>query len=413
MSTDDQGVTAEFATVRRGYDPNQVDQYITSLQASTRADVAACRERLAETETALASAKQREEAVHLMLVAATQTKEEMVAAAQHDVEEATDDARHTANEIVAEAKREAFALVTDARTEADAAIQEARREAEGIVAKALEEAQAIAAEPHLHAVAPVGDDGPSAEEQEATERRIAELSTTETELEHRIEGLKAVAQELETRLAEFARGALGEMAEAEAAEPQAEPEVTTAATEAPTPPPPAPEVTPTPFEEAPAAAETPAAIEHGQRWVDEPATENRPLSEEELPPVVRKAWKRSTAEEHDGAGEPMPAMASVEEARAPMEPAVVDEPLEHTPIEEPIGHEGDADAEAAASLTNRANTARGSFYSRRSAKLPRIGVEAGRGALAAVSAMRSHSAHLDDDEADDGKEAGDFAAQSA
>jgi cell division septum initiation protein DivIVA len=393
MSTDDQGVTAEFATVRRGYDPNQVDQYITSLQASTRADVAACRERLAETETALASAKQREEAVHLMLVAATQTKEEMVAAAQHDVEEATDHARHDADEILAEAKREAFALVTDARTAADAALEEARREAEGIVAKALEEAQAIAAEPHLHVVAPIGDGGPSTEEQEATERRIAELSTTETEMEHRIEGLKAVAQELETRLAEFARGALGEMAEAEAANPQTEPEVA-----------------PTPVEEAPAAVASTAAIERGQPWVDEPATENRPLSEEELPPVVRKTWKRS-----NGAGEPMPAMAPVEEAQAPMEPAIADEPLEHTPIEEPIGHEGDADTEAAASLTNRTNAARGSFYSRRSAKLPRIGVEAGRGALAAVSAMRSHSAHLDDDDDDDhdGKEAGDFAAQSA
>ena len=409
MSTDDQGETAEFATVRRGYDPNQVDQYITSLQASTRADVAACRERLAETESALASAKQREEAVHLMLVAATQTKEEMVAAAQHDVEEATDHARHDADKIVDEAKREAFALVTDARTEADAAVEEARREAEGVVAKALEEAQAIAAEPHLHVVAPVGDGDPSAEEQEATERRIAELSTTETELEHRIEGLKAVAQELETRLADFARGALGDMAEAEAAEPQTEPDVTTVAFEAPSPPPPAPEVAPTSVEEAPAAAEAPDAIEHGRPWVDEPATENRPLSEEELPPVVRKAWKRS-----NGAGEPMPAMASVEEAQAPMEPAIVDEPLEHTPIEEPIGQEGDADAEAAASLTNRTNAARGSFYSRRSAKLPRIGVEAGRGALAAVSAMRSHSAHLDDDDDDhDGKEAGDFAAQSA
>jgi len=408
MSTDDQGVTAEFATVRRGYDPNQVDQYITSLHASTRPDGEACRERLAETETALASAKQREEAVHLMLVAATQTKEEMVAAAQHDVEEATDHARHDADEIVAEAKREAFALVTDARTAANAALEEARREAEGVVAKALEDAQAIAAEPHLHVVAPIGDGAPLAEEQEATERRISELSTKETELEHRIEGLKAVAQELETRLAEFARGALGEMAEAD--KPQSEPDVTTVATETPSPPPPAPEVATTPVEEAPADVATTAASEHGQPWVDEPATENRPLSEEELPPVVRKAWKRST-----GAGEPMPAMAPVEESQAPMEPPIVDEPLEHTPIEEPIGHEGDADAEVAASLTNRTNAARGSFYSRRSAKLPRIGVEAGRGALAAVSAMRSHSAHLDDDDDDDhdGKEAGDFAAQSA
>ncbi|MGD2051414.1 MAG: hypothetical protein PVI35_02965, partial [Acidimicrobiia bacterium] len=41
-----------------------------------------------------------------------------------------------------------------------------------------------------------------------------------------------------------------------------------------------------------------------------------------------------------------------------------------------------------------------SFYSRRSARLPRIGEDAGRNALASLSAMRKHHDDEDEDEAD-------------
>jgi len=402
MNTDDQGVTAEFGTVRRGYDTDQVDQYITSLQASTRAEIEACRERLTETEAALATAKQREEAVHLMLVAASQTKEEMVTAARQEVEDATTHAEEDAETIVAEAKREAFALVTDARSEADTALEEARAEAAAIVAKALQEAQAIVAEPELYVIAPVAD-GAAAE---AAEQRIGELGKKEVELEHRIEQLNAVAAELETRMADFARGALGELAEAEVAEQPSPLEQETT-----------PEAPVTGTLEPEIAATFNGDL--GPPPADErPISTSRPLTEEELPPVIRKSWIGSADTEPEIAAELAPTTASVEEAAPPVEPAIADEPLEHTPVTETIGNEGDADAdveaEAAASLTNRSNAPRGSFYSRRSAKLPRIGTEAGRGALAAVNAMRNHSAHLHDESADDeSEEAGDFAAQSA
>lgn len=401
MSTDDQGVTAEFGTVRRGYDTDQVDQYITALQASTRAEIEACRERLTETESALATAKQREEAVHLMLVAASQTKEEMVAAAKQEVAEATKHAEEDAETIVADAKREAFAVVTDARNEADVALEEARHEAEAIVAKALEEARAIVAEPELHVVAPVADEAALAEA-EAAGQRVGELEKKEAELERRIDQLKAVAAELETRMADFARGALGELAQArvEEADPSEQETVPETA------------VAETSTQSAPAAFDENVETQQAEDTAASPA---QPLTDEQLPPVVRKSWKRAAAMPPAAAAELTPTTASVEEAAPPVEPAIADEPLEHTPIHGTIGTEGDAEvkAEPQASLTNRSNAPRGSFYSRRSAKLPRIGVEAGRGALAAVSAMRSHGAHLDDDDADEDKEAGDFAAQSA
>ena len=55
--------------------------------------------------------------------------------------------------------------------------------------------------------------------------------------------------------------------------------------------------------------------------------------------------------------------------------------------------EADLDRSAAPS----AQKIRESFSGRRSAKLPRIGEEAGRNALAAATAMRSHLTHEPDD----------------
>ena len=58
-----------------------------------------------------------------------------------------------------------------------------------------------------------------------------------------------------------------------------------------------------------------------------------------------------------------------------------------------------------------ADKIRGSFSGRRSVKLPRIGEEAGRNALAAATAMRAHLTHEPDDPGSAGEE--DLAVRTA
>ena len=72
MTTGD-GFTAEFRLVRRGYDPVAVEGYLRELQTKwlLRVDQAEADAEILRKE--LDDAKQREEAIHLMMRAATRT----------------------------------------------------------------------------------------------------------------------------------------------------------------------------------------------------------------------------------------------------------------------------------------------------------------------------------------------------
>ena len=85
---------------------------------------------------------------------------------------------------------------------------------------------------------------------------------------------------------------------------------------------------------------------------------------------------------------------------SPNEGRTVDAPL----VEDTPDHEEDDDAPIADRI-------RGSFSGRRSAKLPRIGEEAGRSALAAATAMRAHLTHEPDDSDKPGED--DLAVRTA
>ncbi len=94
-----------------------------------------------------------------------------------------------------------------------------------------------------------------------------------------------------------------------------------------------------------------------------------------------------------------------------------------TPQDRPSTHNEGRTADSAPQATNVpdheedegeteiADRIRGSFSGRRSAKLPRIGEEAGRSALAAATAMRAHLTHEPDDSGE--PDESDFAARTA
>lgn len=258
------GATTDFPLVEQGYDPNQVDEYVATQMLQMREQLDAAAHRIVELEDELQSAKEREDAIQLTMIAATKARDELLSKAKENAEE-----------IVADARRVAFVLMTESRTDTDRAIAEskvlvdvARSEALSVVTEAEEETKRLVAE---------------------RETALAKLKTDyEAEsalLIDRINILRSMADDISAKA-------------------------------------------------APAAPSTP-----------------------EDPPSPQEGRTAEASQTQD----------------------VPD-------------HEEDGDAPIADRI-------RGSFSGRRSAKLPRIGEEAGRSALAAATAMRAHLTHGPDDSA--------------
>ncbi|RPI22656.1 MAG: DivIVA domain-containing protein [Actinobacteria bacterium] len=154
MTTIDRANT--FTQVKRGYDPAEVDAHLENLRRSFTAELDSERQHIRQLEAEIVSAKQRDEAVHLTLVAASRTRDEMLAAAQSKLDEATAAAEAEAEAILKQVKYEAFRLVTEAREDADHLAADARKraesvpaanaEAESIVARAEEQARRLLAD---------------------------------------------------------------------------------------------------------------------------------------------------------------------------------------------------------------------------------------------------------------------------
>lgn len=342
----------DFPVVRRGYDMNEVDRFLVNFETIWDAKLQEATARISRLEAELEEAKRREEAVHLTLVTATRTKEELMEAAQRDLSDATDDARGQAEKILSEAKFEAFRLVTEANKDAEqiieqaqseasrtaddaAAVEAATADAEEIRTAAQAEADRIRAEASADAEARVASAQSEAlrmitEIKDESERMVAErelelermrveFESNHAETIERVARLQSLAGELERRLQSVASGALGELTS-----------ISTDLT-SPTITPPQ-EAAPTPQQTAPPEAP--------------PLDESPELTTTDLTPEPEAA----------------------SEQQAPQQTEITTE-----------------------------DPGRGSFYSRRSAKLPRIGADAASGALAAVSAMRAAQRRDDHD----------------
>lgn len=136
------GQKTEFPMVENGYDPGQVDEYVATQMLQMRSQLESATARIVELENELDSAKEREDAIQLTMMAATKARDELL-----------DRAKDQAEEIVGDARRVAFALMTETRKDTDRAISEgkvlvdvARSEALSIVNEAEEETNRLVAE---------------------------------------------------------------------------------------------------------------------------------------------------------------------------------------------------------------------------------------------------------------------------
>jgi cell division septum initiation protein DivIVA len=381
---------SRFGAAKRGYDRSEVDEHIAELQARHESDTEELVRSVAGLELELEAAKEREEAVHLTLVAATRTKEEILESAA----KIEDDARAAADRIMAEARFQAFRLVTDARQEGEELIGSAKRDA----------AKVSSIGSRLHHT----DDGDH-----------TELRHEEAALRTRVLSLRAAAEAIETRLRAFSEDVGPEVAGLDMLLAPHSPDSDrerlslngSGEREAP------PSISPANGDIDREVARTAASetvvepLDEGSVEPMSPATEDR----REAPvPVERSPLLDGlNDDEPTGDGNPIEASAQdVVESAAPDEPEpkwaqrtteapTGDEPSPAALVAEMLPASDDSDTAIDEAETEGPEPKRGSFYSRRSAKLPRIGVEGGKGALAAMSELRSQLVTADADEDQD------------
>lgn len=120
-----------FELVRRGFDPQEVGVFlerIAEMISDRDKQLAAMRSEIQTLERGLTEARLAEEAVRLTMIAATKTKDEILAAAEKQAEERLQSATSTAEASITEARREALALIEESRSDAEALMASARQE---------------------------------------------------------------------------------------------------------------------------------------------------------------------------------------------------------------------------------------------------------------------------------------------
>ncbi len=424
-----------FPVLRKGgIDPAAVDAHLIEVQRFFEQKVAAAQARYSSLEIELDEARKREEAVHLTLVAATKTKEELLTNAKRQAEEMVSTSREQSESLLAEAKKEAFRLVSEARQSAENASAGAREEVARTTAEAAEAAEATRNAARREAIEMINtvesDTAALMAAQEATINDMRrKYEEEEAELAARVEVLRATAADLEARLKAIATGSLGQATNLVSAAPM-QPAATAPVT-APEPPTVAPKAreaihhdlddAPVPAqatavdEEVGAGANPAAVAAPVEEHADTPQpiapaaradvvaqeisseTETAPSADEE--PVIEEPER---IEEVSSVVEPVAEIAEVEqiapaasaeEDEVPVATAsedVVEEDVEEEVVEEPVPAAVGAPAARSYEDGDAVSDGgrKGSYYSRRSAKLPRIGTEAGRSALAAANAIR-------------------------
>jgi len=305
-----------FPIVKRGYDPEMVESHLSTIADENDRILDEAAAQIAALETELEESRKHEEAVHLTILAATKTKENMLAVAQGQADEARAIGRKQGDGIITDARMQAFQVVTEARKEADGIVAEARSEAAALV-RSIEASVPAANAP--------------------SEREIA--------LQQRVEEMQNVIAAMESELHTRPHASRT----AESANSHVEEDLVA---------PPIIDVTVIPVELGATDEEAPDA--------EPTAIFTSSETEEHIEIVVT-----DTA-----------AIVPVDEPESMVESADVDD------ADPPLDTLRSTDD---GSITDDRTTdgVRLSFYSRRSAKLPRIGVEAGRGAMAAVAGLRT------------------------
>lgn len=310
-----------FPIVKRGYDPETVESHLATLIEDNDRTLDEAAAQIASLQTDLEESQKHEEAVHLTILAATKTKENMLEVAERQADEARSAGRKQGDGIITDARMQAFQVVTEARKEADDVVAEARAEV-GAIMRTVE------------ATAPA-DDLPS-------ERQIA--------LEIRVEELQGVIAAMESELR--SRPTVPEMNNIEE-DDDLDAEAPTA--EAPV---------------IPADLAFGEVEEEVEKEDDEPrespAEDRAAIVKDDIEIVVTDTTPFSPTEDAILVDE----LVSAENAADSLE---TDSP----------------DDDGRITDDREVDSVRRSFYSRRSAKLPRIGVEAGRGAMAAAAGLRT------------------------
>ncbi|MEA2010408.1 MAG: DivIVA domain-containing protein [Actinomycetota bacterium] len=309
-----------FPIVKRGYDPALVESHLETLIEENDQTLDEAAAQIASLQTDLEESQKHEEAVHLTILAATKTKENMLEVAERQADEARAAGRKQGDGIITDARMQAFQVVTEARKEADGIVAEARAEV-GALLRTVETNASAA-------------DIPS-------DRQIA--------LEIRVEELQGViaAMEAELRSRPIASEA-NDPSEADTGAPSIEATVITA--------------------------------DFGAEETEESEDED-------------DASDDATAEDHAAVvtDDDIEIVVTDTKPASPNEDALpVDELEDGLAVATTSDLDTDSPTEDSRITDDReADAVRKSFYSRRSAKLPRIGVEAGRSAMAAAAGLRT------------------------
>ncbi|HEX9854278.1 MAG TPA: hypothetical protein VGC47_03095 [Acidimicrobiia bacterium] len=351
---------ADLPVSARGIDPDALVTYADRLQGEIDEAMAVDRRRVSELERKLAEAREREEAIQLMFVAATKTKQEL-----------TEKGERQGQELIEAAKVEASRIVNAARSEAVGALNAARGEAEELVAAA-------------------GADVARLEAQRTDEERIYR-----TRLHAMAKSIETLEQHLrtitETALTSTA-GLRREVATAIGDAPPAPPRQAAASVARPEPAASASPAPPAPPAEVHATAVTPPA---------EPA----PVPVAEARPAT--ATPETPARQVAAAYKARPATSVVQQIaeRHGVDPTEVSPEHGDAPDEHDLGGTrivvDTTGAERSEAMEDDREPKRGSFYTRRSAKLPHIGTD--NNAMEVVGRMRT-SRHRDSENDNDSPE---------
>lgn len=310
-----------FPIAKRGYDPRAVEGFLDVAAADNDRMLNEAAARIAALESELEEAKRQEEAVHLTILAATKTKDDILEAARHQASEIAATGRKEGDRIVTDARMQAFQLVTGAREEAGTIVREARVEAAAV--SRVDEETPIPA-----------DQGPSERESEL-QQRIEEMQHVVAAMELELSRRPVPSESDGSDSIESAAPGVSENNSKEAAKVE----------EAP------PETEPT--EEVAPSAPTPEHIEivvtdaESAEHADDTSNDNTEIAVDDVAVSV------DSTEDLSGA-----TSSSTEDG------SITDE--------------------------RTAEAVRRSFYSRRSAKLPRIGAEGGRNTMAAIAGLRTN-----------------------
>jgi DivIVA domain-containing protein len=245
-------------------------------------------------------------------------------------------ARHQAGELSDNGRKEGDRIVTEARMQAFQLVTGARKEAETIVGDARAEAAAFA---RVDGAAEISIDGPT-EREDALQRRIDEMQQTVAAMERELSNRPAASDPVAAR-DEQPQDAPTDSHEAAEADTEVIEEATT----------PEPRTDAIPSAPAPGDHEDHIAIVVTDAPPAEPAIAQEPLDTEIAVDDVAVTVEADLASESTEA--PTSKTGSITDERSP-------------------------------------DAVRRSFYSRRSAKLPRIGAEGGRDTMAAIAGLRTN-----------------------